>query len=237
MGEAADWAGLLGEQLCSLAEEAAEATGCAPSSTRTHDLRPLETPPAQRRSPRRSPRAHSRGDGRDGGASARASIQLNFFGRAAAFAPSHAPHHPTPSAQAGSSGVSGCGVSLSAHERQRAPKRKAPEGPRGRAKAARKTKESCIPIKTRLSEFPNEGFKLSAGKLFCQPCKEELVNLKEGIKRHVKSSKHKANLEKMQLADKAETSLSDDLANYFKENPDVNGVSYLSCITSTYSWT
>ncbi|KAL3921141.1 MAG: hypothetical protein SGPRY_005004 [Prymnesium sp.] len=74
------------------------------------------------------------------------------------------------------------------NESEPASKKRPKQGPRGRSKAARKTKESAVPVAERLTRFPDdpdEGFKLSAGKLFCQPCKEALVNLKEGLKRHV----------------------------------------------------
>lgn len=109
-------------------------------------------------------------------------------------------------------------------ERERAKKRKLPEGPRGRNKAVRITKETTVSLDRRLFEFPKQGLKISAGKLFCLPCKEELPNLKESIKRHIGTGKHRKKLEKFNHSNDAELQMHNDLANYFDANPDAHGV-------------
>ena len=116
-------------------------------------------------------------------------------------------------------------VELSHIERFRARKHKLPEGPRGRAKAVRITKESAIPISQRLMEFPDEGFKNSAGKIFCVPCRERIQNNKQGIKRHIESVKHTAGLEALRRSMASDVVLSKDLSDYFKTNPHERGVS------------
>ena len=71
------------------------------------------------------------------------------------------------------------------NESEPASEKRRKQGPRGRSKAARKTKESAVPVAERLTQFPDEGFKLLAGTSSAsQPCKEELANLKEGLMRH-----------------------------------------------------
>lgn len=116
---------------------------------------------------------------------------------------------------------------LAAIERVRSLKRKADLGPRGRSKAVRKTKQTGVSIRQRLTEFPDEGLKESAGKLFCMPCKEELLNLKESIKRHVSSSKHCKKRDLHEKSLEKNKDLFNDLAEYFVENNDEKGVSCL----------
>ncbi|KAL3919958.1 MAG: hypothetical protein SGPRY_005436, partial [Prymnesium sp.] len=94
-------------------------------------------------------------------------------------------------------------------------KRKRPEGPRGRAKAVRITKETTVPASRRLVEFRDEGFKLSMGKLFCVPCRETVQNLKEGLKRHVTIKKHKNGLLALRWSQNADPSLAGELTDYF----------------------
>ena len=151
---------------------------------------------------------------------------LNMFNRAAPPRVREGERAPAPAEAAGSSSSSH--PPMADMERVRALKRKAPEGPRGRNAAPRITKQTAIPITQRLAEFPNEGFKESAGKIFCRPCKEEVQNLKEGLKRHIKSSKHKKRSAAWRRANIAGLQLNDDLANFFKEHPDLQGVSLLT---------
>lgn len=109
-------------------------------------------------------------------------------------------------------------------ERVRAKKRKAPEGPRGRAKAGRTTKETSVSLKKRLEEFPDEGLVISAGELFCGPCKESISNLKEGMRRHFKTRKHMVNKSKMLAAKQSSRVWHNHLANYFANSSDEQGV-------------
>lgn len=117
-------------------------------------------------------------------------------------------------------------VTLAAHERPRAQKRKAPEGPRGRAKAARMTAESkLIKRDSRLVEFPDQGLKISAGVLFCQPCKTTLPNIRNSIASHLMTNKHKANLIKFANQQLVDCTLRSELSEYFEANPDEKTVS------------
>lgn len=168
----------------------------------------------------------------EGGTShSQTSVQVNLFGRIASrSAPAEQSHETMPSSSTSSM------PELAGHERVRAQKRKAPEGPRGRAKAGgRKTRDTCIPVSQRLIEFPDQSFKLSAGLLFCQACKEELANLKEGIKRHVASTKHQRKLSMFNSRMAADNALGTDLADYFDANRDEHGVS--ASITSIVACT
>lgn len=123
---------------------------------------------------------------------------------------------------------------LAQHERQRQVKRKAPAGPRGRKKGAgRVTKETNIPLCERVKQFDEHGLKVSAGKLFCVPCKEELPNLKESIRRHIQSVKHRSKFKKLAERAVSNQDLHDDLAVYFEENKDQHGVQsfiHLACV-------
>lgn len=114
---------------------------------------------------------------------------------------------------------------LAEMERVRSKKRKAPEGPRGRSVGGRKTKETTVSIAQRLKEFPDQSLKESAGKIFCVACKEEQPNLKESLKRHVDSSKHKSRLVRLEQSSAHLTDLSHDLVEYFKSNPGLKGSS------------
>ncbi|KAL3907847.1 MAG: hypothetical protein SGPRY_010029 [Prymnesium sp.] len=76
----------------------------------------------------------SRPDGRDGGARSFATVLHNFFERAPA---PNQPQHPTSSTSANAGGSTGSvqhNVGLAPHERERARKRKSPEGPRAVAR-------------------------------------------------------------------------------------------------------
>lgn len=110
---------------------------------------------------------------------------------------------------------------LAAHERVRAKKRKAPEGPRGRSKASRTTMEAKNVSKDhRLSDFPNQGLKVSAGDLFCQPCATTLPNIKGSIIHHLQTKKHKIKLEAFQKRQAADMEVRTELSEYFDANKD-----------------
>lgn len=66
---------------------------------------------------------------------------------------------------------------------------------------------------------------ISAGKLFCQACKETQPNLKESLKRHFETPKHKANIEKYKNVSAEASGVFTNLATYFEQHPDVQGVS------------
>ena len=73
---------------------------------------------------------------------------------------------------------------LAGMERERQRKKKPPPvGDRGSAKGGiRQTPETGVGVEQRLREFPDQGLKISAGKIFCVPCKEVLPNLKHRVR-------------------------------------------------------
>lgn len=115
-------------------------------------------------------------------------------------------------------------IVLAKHERNRAMKRKAPEGPRGRSKAVKLTRETKVSSADRVLQFAGQGLKVSSGKVFCQACKEELTNIKEHIRRHLNSTKHKTKFEKFMNMVKEDSALSNDLSDFFSNNDEMKGV-------------
>lgn len=128
-------------------------------------------------------------------------------------------------------------VEFAAHERARSKKRKPPLGPRGRAKAARITIEAKnVSQDHRLRDFPNQGLKTSAGKLFCQPCAITLPNIKGSIANHLSTQKHKHKLEVYMKRMQADSSMRTELSEYFQSNSDEAQVSLVSAhVTISFS--
>lgn len=116
-------------------------------------------------------------------------------------------------------------VALTAIHRQRKEKRKPPEGPRGRSKMGRSTKETRVKMADRLEQFPDQGLAISGGKLFCQACREEQPNLKESLKKHFLTAKHISRLAKLRQSMSSSQQISTDLAQHFEMNKDLQGVS------------
>ncbi|KAL1518657.1 hypothetical protein AB1Y20_002945 [Prymnesium parvum] len=226
MGEASDWD--------SLFQTIARATGVVEEDVPGRTQPPA--PPA-RRSPRRtttfeatragaSPRVAPAPAQRVG--NSKTTIQVNLYGRllgagrnAGASPDAAAPAPPTLPVEAPA--AASALPELAEMERQRKAKRKPPEGKRGRQKAIRTTKETVVPLERRLVEFPNECLKVSAGKLFCLPCKEELPNLKERIKRHTSCMKHQEKKAEFHRASKENDQLFSDLSEYFTGNSSESG--------------
>ena len=82
-----------------------------------------------------------------------------------------------------------------------------PKGKKCKASSSSCTTDpkSVTPAK-RCLEFPDEPFEVSAGKLFCRSCREELSLKRSIIKNHIASLKHKtskAARNKQQIADKS----------------------------------
>ena len=61
----------------------------------------------------------------------------------------------------------------------------------------KETSDPNVSIRQRLTEFPGENFKKSAGTLFCTGCREELGLKKTITQQHIKSSKHSRGKEKL----------------------------------------
>lgn len=246
MGEEGDWAMLVDRIAVRVAAAANEGLGRA---TPTRPMANAHSPEV-RRSPRilRQEPAGRREDGAPHVAvrTTNNNTIINMFNRmparraagdAASTPPAvaapeaaGAPHCPAAAQRTGEN------IPLAGLERERSSKRKKPEGPRGRSKSSRKTKESKVSVQQRIMQFPEQGFKESAGKLFCRACRDALQNLKEGLKRHIKSQKHIDGLMALRRSDAAATHLGEDLADYFDCHEDERGVSCLAaCHLAPYS--
>jgi hypothetical protein len=97
---------------------------------------------------------------------------------------------------------------------------KPPAGARGRATSERKTKESKVPINTRLEQNPGQSFRCSAGKLFCAACVFVIPNISANIGAHVQTTKHTTNLARFNARNTADINLMVSLGEYFRANPD-----------------
>eukprot|EP00966_Prymnesium_polylepis_P327510 7383383-Prymnesium_polylepis.1 len=112
---------------------------------------------------------------------------------------------------------------LAAHERDRVMPQKPPAGARGRATSERKTKESKVPINTRLEQNPGQSFRCSAGKLFCAACAFVIPNISANISALVQTSKHSTNLARFNA--RMQHNLMVSLGEYFRANPDGHSAS------------
>ena len=66
----------------------------------------------------------------------------------------------------------------------------------------------------RAREFSSESIGISAGKLFCRACREELSLKKSSIQNHVTSSKHTAGKEKLAKKEKRDMDIVEALQKY-----------------------
>lgn len=117
---------------------------------------------------------------------------------------------------------------LAAHERNRKVTKKSSKATGGKAvrvfRGQHSTKETKISLSQRLAEFSNSGLKISAGELWCAPCRKRLKNLKTTIQTHVTGSTHLKMYEKMVLRTSVDARLADDLGEYFTRHSDEQGV-------------
>lgn len=173
--------------------------------------------PSFRRSPRLAKEKAPAGNGKVDRSFTQ--IQLNLFSRGTCCTPG-------PSTSAAGAGAANDVPDLAKHERDRTKKRKPPEGPRGRAKAARISKESKVSLAMRVEQHPGQTLKASTNKqLFCEACRSVVPNISSSIASHVATDKHKQNLKKLTQLRASDCELHRDLADYFVENPDESMVS------------
>lgn len=89
----------------------------------------------------------------------------------------------------------------------------------------RKTRPSCstdpkVPPNQRVKEFPKEHFTQSAGKLFCNACREEVSLKRSIIIKHIDSNKHKLGKEALSKREARERDIVQALNAYDRtENP------------------
>lgn len=80
------------------------------------------------------------------------------------------------------------------------------------------TSNPNVSIRQRLTEFPGENFKESAGTLFCTGCREEVGLKKTIIQQHIKSSKHSRGKERLAVKESREQDIANVLIAYDNEN-------------------
>ena len=127
------------------------------------------------------------------------------------------------SASAPAAASIGTPAPLAQHERDRAPFNMPPAGVRGRQKAGFNGRETKVSVTMRIQQYPEQGFRDSAGQLFCGPCKTTIANVKSSIDAHAETCKHKNNLAKFNARTSSDIDLMADLAAYFVANPDEVG--------------
>ena len=72
-----------------------------------------------------------------------------------------------------------------------------------------------------LKKFPKEQLSVSAGKLFCKACREELSLNSSSLSNHLKSQKHKDGKRRLQKKEAGERDIAKQLAVYNEENRTV----------------
>ena len=70
----------------------------------------------------------------------------------------------------------------------------------------------------RLKKFPNEQLSISAGKLFCNACREELSLKSSSLSNHLKSQKHQDGKRRLQKKEACERDIAKQLAVYNEDN-------------------
>lgn len=118
---------------------------------------------------------------------------------------------------------------LAAHERGRATQAKTSSASsvtstKWGALGLHKTGQTKVSLEQRLEEFPQQALTISAttrGKiLFCKCCAKELQNIKETIKTHITSERHKSRLQTWLKKNKGDNQILQFLHEYFKAHPD-----------------
>ena len=78
-----------------------------------------------------------------------------------------------------------------------------------------------VTAKQRIKKFPYQRFTVSARKLFCNACREEVALKKSIIEQHIKSEKHTRGESKLVSKEKREYDIAKALGAYDKEVPPV----------------
>ena len=66
-------------------------------------------------------------------------------------------------------------------------------------------------------EFSDDSLCVSAGKLFCRACQEELSVKKSVVKNHIESTKHRVSKSRLKEREKRDSDIVDSLQKYSKE--------------------
>ena len=98
--------------------------------------------------------------------------------------------------------------------RSRQVKRNPPVGRKRHQPSKTSHDPKSVSLHQRLREFPNEALSVSAGKLFCTACREELALKVTVIRQHLKSNKHTLGKERLQRKDGQEKDIAEAFAAY-----------------------
>jgi len=92
-----------------------------------------------------------------------------------------------------------------------------PVGKRRKTRGNSSSDPKKVTPQQRIKEYNNEPFVLSAGKLFCSACREELSLKRSSVNNHIRSSKHKDRKVKLHSKEKQEK----DIANALRKHNEV----------------
>lgn len=92
-----------------------------------------------------------------------------------------------------------------------------PVGHRRKTRGSLSSDPKKVTAQQRVQEYSSEPFTVSAGKLFCNGCREELSLKRSSINNHVKCSKHKERKEKLATRDKREKDIAKALQKHNEE--------------------
>ena len=87
---------------------------------------------------------------------------------------------------------------------------------RSRGGSSAATLKSVSP-QDRVREFSDDSLCVSAGKLFCRACREELSVKKSVVKNHLESTKHRVSKSRLKEREKRDSDIVDALQKYSKE--------------------
>lgn len=119
----------------------------------------------------------------------------------------------------------GTGPKMASIERTRVVAKKAEtkEGSHRSGGGTRKSTEPKVTPHQRLQEYPNQGYKVLAGSLYCAGCKVNLSLIKSSITSHGLTARHAEKLAKLRLRSKKDDDLKVFLVEYFTLHNDYEG--------------
>ena len=69
-----------------------------------------------------------------------------------------------------------------------------------------------------MKKYPNEQLDISAGKLFCKACREELSLKSSSVANHIKSAKHQEGKKRLAKKEMCERDIAKQLSDYNEQN-------------------
>ena len=87
-----------------------------------------------------------------------------------------------------------------------------------RSKGSSSSDPKSVSPADRVKQYPDQQLTVSAGKLFCRACREELSLKKSVVSHHTTSAKHKAAIAKVIAREKSDSSIVDALRKYENSN-------------------